>query len=179
MLRAAKNGQSAGRRKPPQRLNGKRPGPGEDTVYSRCRWKSAEKYRETGGTKDIKNDNYTTSWFHRIDKAPWENDGNSQGADQVVTIYSSRVSRPRNPTRVLSIRWTAPEDVPAGTVVSVPCPANLYDCTTWADYIDPSAYEYYGYRYSRHSADTETKTVLAQSGSTAMQNFAFDMEDID
>ena len=61
MLRATKNGQSAGRRKPPQRLNGKRPGPGEDTVYSRCRWKSAEKYRETGGIKDLKQ--YTSSEF--------------------------------------------------------------------------------------------------------------------
>ena len=30
------------------------------------------------------------------------------------------------------------------------------------------------------TANTETKTVLAQSGSTSMQNFAFDgMEDID
>ena len=141
---------------------------------------TAEKYWETRGTKDIKSDNYTTSWFHRIDKAPWENDGNSQGADQVVTIYSKKISRPKNPTKVLSIRWTAPEDVPAGTVVSVPCPANLYDCTTWADYYDAAEYEYYGFRYSRHDPVTETKTVLAQSGSTAVQNFAFDgMDDID
>lgn len=98
----------------------------------------------------------------------------------MVTIYSSRVSRPKNPTRVLSIRWTAPETIPAGTVVAVPCPANLYDCTTWQDYIDPAEYEYYGYRYSRHSQETETKTVLAQSGSRAVQNFAFEgMEDVE
>ena len=111
---------------------------------------------------------------------PWENEGDSQGADRVVIIYSRRVSRPKNPTRVLSIRWTAPEDIPAGTVVAVPCPANLYDCTTWQDYVDPSEYEYYGYCYSRHETATETKTVLAQSGSTAVQNFAFDgMEDVE
>lgn len=123
----------------------------------------AEKYDESQGKKDIKNDNYTTSWFHKIDKAPWENDGNSQGADQVVTIYSSRVSKPANPTKVLSVRWKAPEDIPAGTVVAVPCPDNLYDCTTWADYYDAGVYEYYGYRYSRHTSETDTKTLLVSS----------------
>ena len=123
----------------------------------------AEKYDESQGKKDIKNDNYTTSWFHAIDKAPWENDGNMQGADQVVTIYSKKISRPKNPTRVLSIRWTVPEDIPAGTTVSVPCPANLYDCTSWQDYIDPSEYQYYGYRYSRHTLETDTKTLLVSS----------------
>ena len=56
-LRAAMNGQSAGRRKPPQRLNGKHPGPGEDTVYS------PDKYRETEGTKDIKS--FTDSEFRK------------------------------------------------------------------------------------------------------------------
>ena len=167
------NGQSAGRRKPPQRPHGKHP--------ERVKIQSTPfKYRETGGTKDIKDDKYTASWFRKIDKLPWENEGDSQGADRVVIIYSRRVSRPKNPTRVLSIRWTAPEDIPAGTVVAVPCPANLYDCTTWQDYVDPSEYEYYGYCYSRHETATETKTVLAQSGSTAVQNFAFDgMEDVE
>ena len=148
---------------------------------------TAEKYRETGGIKDIKNDNYTTSWFHRIDKAPWENDGNPQGADQVVTIYSSRVSRPANPTRVYAsrIRNTGSSPITItlnpgeSSSVAYTLVSTVYDCTTWADYIDPSNYEYYGYRYSRHSADTETKTVLAQSGSTALQNFSFEgMEDI-
>lgn len=39
----------------------------------------------------------------------------------------------------------------------------------------PVRYDYYTYVPS--NADTETKTVLARSGSTAMQNFAFDMEE--
>ena len=52
VLRAALNGQSAGRRKPPQRLNGKRQGPGEDTVYSRCR-KRLRNTGKPGVEKDI------------------------------------------------------------------------------------------------------------------------------
>lgn len=98
----------------------------------------------------------------------------------MIKLYTTPISRPKNPTRVLSIRYTAPENIPAGTVIAVPAPANLYDCTTWADYYDPMEYEYYGYKESTHSSAKETKTVLAQAGSTATQNFAFDcMDDID
>lgn len=45
------------------------------------------------------------------------------------------------------------------------------------DYPDPEQYEYYGYKESLLKKTEETVTVLAQSGSTAMQNFAFDMEE--
>lgn len=148
---------------------------------------TAEKYWETRGAKDIKSDNYTPSWFHKIDKAPWENDGNSQGADKVVTIYSSRVSRPKNPTRVYKSKimntGTAPITINItlypgqSSSEAYTLASTVYDCTTWADYYDASVYDYYGYRYSRHSAENETKTVLVQTGSTAMQNFAFEMEE--
>ena len=57
--------------------------------------------------------------------------------------------------------------------------ANLYDCTTWMDYPDPAQYQYYGYKESRLKKTEETKTVLAQAGSTATQNFAFDMDEED
>lgn len=104
--------------------------------------------------------------------------GNKQGADQVIKVYSGAVvSKPKNPTRVLSIRWTAPEDIPAGTVISVPAPANLYDCTTWGDYIDPDSYSYYGYKGSEHTISSTSKTVLVQTSSTTTQNFAFDIEE--
>lgn len=111
-----------------------------------------------------------------------EDYGNLQGATSAIrrlVNFGDYVQRPANPTRVLSIRWTAPENVPAGTVVSVPCPANLYDCTTWDYYYSAPSYDYVGYFASAYSKTTETKTVLAQSGSAATQNFAFDgMEDL-
>lgn len=54
---------------------------------------------------------------------------------------------------------------------------NVYDCTTWDYYRTEPTYDYVGYFASSYSKETETKTVLAQSGSTAVQNFAFDMEE--
>ena len=60
MLRVAQNGKSAGRKRP-QRPNGECPGPDKDTVYSRCRDNSAEKYGESQGSKDYKK--YTPSVF--------------------------------------------------------------------------------------------------------------------
>lgn len=133
---------------------------------------------------DVTGDSYTASKIQPIDKSQWEDYGNAQGADQVIKrLTATGVSKllPANPTRVLSVRYTAPENIPAGTVIAVPTPANLYDCTTWAYYFaaDNVQYDYLGYFPSSHSSQTETKTVLAQSGSTAVQNFAFEMEDIE
>lgn len=57
---------------------------------------------------------------------------------------------------------------------------NVYDCTTWENYYPSDGYDYLGYFASAHSSQQETKTVLAQGGATALQNFAFDgMEDLE
>ena len=80
--------------------------------------------------------------------------------------------------------FTFPTTIKAGTPVTVTLSNfgynNVYDCTTWADYYNAPSYDYVGYFASSHSKTEETKTVLAQYGSTSVQNFAFDgMEDID
>lgn len=154
------------------------PRPGEDTVYS------PTKYRETEGIKDVKSDSYSASWFQKINKSQWEDYGNAQGANRVIKQYTGTVNRPKNPTRVTSVSgiYTGQSKfVATGDKITVAVSnTNLYDCTTWMDYPDPEQYEYYGYKESGHSSQTETKTVLAQSGSTAVQNFAFEgMEDIE
>lgn len=53
----------------------------------------------------------------------------------------------------------------------------VYDCSSWDYYYSAPSYDYVGYFASAHNKTEETKTVLAQSGSTAMQNFAFEMEE--
>lgn len=56
----------------------------------------------------------------------------------------------------------------------------VYDCSTWAYYYTAPVYDYVGYFASSHISTEEKKTVLAQSGSTAVQNFAFEgMEDVE
>lgn len=121
----------------------------------------------------------------KIDKAQWEDYGNAQGADRVIKVYNGTVSRPKNPTKVTTVtvrnQGSSPITIPPGSKATLPVvSSSLYDCTTWRDYPDPDVYDYYGYRYSRHDPVTETKTVLAQSGSTAVQNFAFEgMEDVE
>lgn len=57
--------------------------------------------------------------------------------------------------------------------------STVYDCSTWAYYYTAPSYDYVGYFASAYSKTTETKTVLAQSGSSATQNFAFDMDEDD
>lgn len=128
---------------------------------------------------------YTASRLQQIDKTRYEDYFDSQGATTVIkrmTSTPTRERKPKNPTRVLSVRYTAPEDIPAGTVIAVPTPSNLYDCTTWDDYYraDNVKYDYMGYYASASAPESETKTFLAQSGSTATQNFAFEgMEDLE
>lgn len=62
-------------------------------------------------------------------------------------------------------------------------PFNWYDCSTWANYYQLNGQQFWGYKESVKgsvSGGTEKKvTVLAQAGSTAMQNFAFDMDEED
>ncbi len=61
--------------------------------------------------------------------------------------------------------------------------STVYDCTTWADYYQLNGQQYWGYRESVKGSGgggtQKTVTVLAQSGSTATQNFAFDMDEDD
>ena len=128
---------------------------------------------------------YTSSKLQTIDKTRYEDSFDTQGATSVIKRMKTtpnRERKPKNPTRVLSVRYTAPEDIPAGTVIAVPTPSNLYDCTTWDDYYlaDGVEYDYMGYFASKSAPEKETKVVLAQSGSTATQNFAFEgMEEFD
>ena len=66
---------------------------------------------------------------------------------------------------------------------TVSFPSTWYDCTTWADYYQLNGQQYWGYKESVKGSGgggtKKTVTVLAQSGSEAMQNFAFEgMEDI-
>lgn len=146
---------------------------------------TAEKYRETGGTKDIANDNYYASKIQKIDTSQWEDYGNAQGATDVITrlvSFGDRVSKPANPTPANASgmyrvqRYNQFE----ASWETISFPSSWYDCSTWDYYYSAPSYDYVGYFASSHSNTEEKKIVLAQSGSTSMQNFAFDgMEDID
>ena len=146
--------------------------------------------RETGGTKDIKNDSYYASKIQQIDKSQWEDYGNNQGATEVIKRLvspGSYVSRPENPTRVYRSRIINTGSSPItitlnpgeSSSVAYNLVSTVYDCSTWANYYSAPTYDYVGYFASSHSSTEEKKTVLAQSGSTAMQNFAFDMGEED
>ena len=146
-----------------------------------------QKYRETEGIKDVKSDSYTASKIQTIDKTQWEDYGNAQGATSVIkrlaaTGTSKRL--PANPTRVTSVtvrnQGSSVITIAPGSTATLPVVSpTLYDCSTWAYYYatDDVQYDYVGYFASAHSKTEETKTVLAQSGSTAMQNFAFDIDE--
>lgn len=161
------------------------PRTGEDTVYS------PEKYRETEGRKDIKDDSYTASKIQNIDTAQVEDYGNLQGATSAIRRLVSLgdyVSRPANPTRVYSSRIRNNGSSPItitlnpgeSSSAAYSLVSTVYDCSTWANYYSAPTYDYVGYFASSHSSTEETKTVLAQSGSTSVQNFAFEgMEDVE
>lgn len=132
---------------------------------------------------------YTASKLQQIDKTRYEDYFDSQGATTVVkrmTSTPTRERKPKNPTKQTTISWTAPATIKQGTNVTINLAnagyANLYDCTTWGDYYlaDNVKYDYMGYYASASAPESETKTFLAQSGSTATQNFAFDgMDDLE
>ena len=117
----------------------------------------------------------------------WDDRVNYDSATVVSDL--TVVSRPANPTRVYKSRiintGTSPISITlnpgesSGTAYSLV--STVYDCTTWADYYQLNGQQYWGYKESVRgsvSGGTEkTVTVLAQSGSTAVQNFAFDMEE--
>ena len=161
------------------------PRTGEDTVYSHT------KYRETEGRKDIKSDSYTASKIQKIDTAQVEDYGNLQGATSAIRRLVSLgdyVSRPANPTRVYRSRIINTGSAPItitlnpgeSSSVAYSLVSTVYDCSTWANYYSAPTYDYVGYFASSHSSTEEKKTVLAQSGSMAMQNFAFEgMEDVE
>lgn len=132
---------------------------------------------------------YTASKLQQIDKTRYEDYFDSQGATTVVkrmTSTPTRERKPKNPTKQTTISWTAPATIKQGTNVTINLAnagySNLYDCTTWGDYYlaDNVKYDYMGYYASASAPESETKTFLAQSGSTATQNFAFDgMDDLE
>lgn len=140
---------------------------------------------ETEGNKDVKNDSYTASKIKKIDTEEWEDYGNAQGATSVIKRLVSTgmaVRLPSNPTKVTNVivrnTGTSPITINPGESKTMKTESDVYDCTSWAYYYgaDGVRYDYVGYFASSHSTTTETKTVLAQSGSTAVQNFAFDMD---
>ena len=120
-----------------------------------------------------------------------EDYGNNQGATEVIRRLvspGSYVSRPANPTRVYSsrIRNTGSSPITItlnpgeSSSAAYSLVSTVYDCSTWANYYSAPTYDYVGYFASSHSSTEEKKTVLAQSGSTAVQNFAFEgMEDVE
>lgn len=132
---------------------------------------------------------YTASKLQQIDKTRYEDYFDSQGATTVIkrmTSTPTRERKPKNPTKQTTISWTAPATIKQGTNVTINLAnagySNLYDCTTWGDYYlaDNVKYDYMGYYASASAPESETKTFLAQSGSTATQNFAFDgMDDLE
>lgn len=132
---------------------------------------------------------YTASRLQQIDKTRYEDYFDSQGATTVIkrmTSTPTRERKPKNPTKQTTISWTAPATIKQGTNVTINLAnagySNLYDCTTWGDYYlaDNVKYDYMGYYASASAPESETKTFLAQSGSTATQNFAFDgMDDLE
>ena len=132
---------------------------------------------------------YTASQIRQIDKTRYEDSFDSQGATTVIkrmTSTPTRERKPKNPTKQTTISWTAPFAIKQGTKVTINLAnagySNLYDCSTWDDYYlaDNVKYDYMGYYASASAPESETKTFLAQSGSTATQNFAFDgMDDLE
>lgn len=132
---------------------------------------------------------YTASQIRQIDKTRYEDSFDSQGATTVIkrmTSAPTRERKPKNPTAQKTISWTAPATIKKGTNVTINLAnagySNLYDCTTWGDYYlaDNVKYDYMGYYASASAPESETKTFLAQAGSTATQNFAFDgMDDLE
>lgn len=168
VLRAARNGQSAGRRK-------NSPTTTERQTLEQVKIQSTplQKYRETEGMKDYSDD--------------------AGGNGQRVAISSEVELKPKNPTRVTSVtvrnQGTSPVTITPGSTATLPVAyANLYDCTAWGKYRseDNGVYDASGgvataptEVYSGEIKST-TKTMLVQAGSTQAQNFAFDgMDDID
>lgn len=132
---------------------------------------------------------YTASRLQQIDKTRYEDYFDSQGATTVIkrmTSAPTRERKPKNPTKQITISWTAPHAIKQGTKVIINLAnagySNLYDCTTWDDYYlaDNVKYDYMGYYASGSAPQEETKTFLTKAGSTETQNFAFDgMEDLE
>lgn len=132
---------------------------------------------------------YTASQIRLIDKTRYEDSFDSQGATTVIkrmTSAPTRERKPTNPTKQVTISWTAPSAIKKGTRVTINLAnagySNLYDCTTWDDYYlaDNVKYDYMGYYASSSAPQEETKTFLTKAGSTATQNFAFEgMEDLE
>ena len=130
---------------------------------------TAEKYRETGGTKDIANDSYTASKIEKINTFQWEEHGNAQGATDVIcrlVSFGDYVYAPANPTRVYNVvvrnTGSSPITINPGNTRTMPTDSIVYDCSMWGYYYTAPSYDYVGYYPSSHRNTEETKTFLVK-----------------
>lgn len=147
---------------------------------------TAEKYRETGGTKDREGTGGIVGYQESVLEPfySWSERVNYDAA--MVVSDLTVVSKPFNPTKASvpsGYRLQRYDSNIAAWTTLTYMPFNWYDCTTWADYYQLNGQQFWGYKESKKgsvSGGTEkTVTVLARSGSTATQNFAFDMDEDD
>lgn len=149
------------------------------------------KYRETEGIQDCTG--YTggagKGAIKEINYNEYIDNGNAQGCDAVKTYtfrdfpnyndsgnpgkYPLHPTHPTNWTQLRYQKWNGEEWQTIGAV-----PSTWYDCSTWGTigktYLAVGAYATGGTITPEYS---DPVTVLAQSGSTATQNFAFDIGD--
>ena len=163
------------------------PRTGEGIVYS------PNKYRETEGIKDCTG--YTggagKGVIKEIDYNQYIDNGNAQGCDAVKTYIFrdfSEYNDAGNPGKypIYPTKASVPSgyrlqrydgNIGSWTTMTY-MPFNWYDCSTWGTigktYLAVGAYATGGTITPEYS---DPVTVLAQSGSTAIQNFAFDIGD--
>lgn len=140
----------------------------------------AEKYCESRGTKDVKNATISGYLESVLEVAQ-----SSINYDRY--LYVSDLTSVDNvapyPTRVYNVvvrnTGSSPITLNPGQTRTMHTDSIVYDCSTRRRMYDLNGQIQYGYRESVKgtvSKVTESKTVLAQAGSTAMQNFAFDID---
>lgn len=140
-------------------------------------------HRETGGTKDVKNATITGYQESVLEVAQ---SGVVYDRDLYVSDLTAVDNAAPNPTRVYNVvvrnTGTSPITINPGTTRTMRTDSVVYDCTTRIRMYKLNGQIHYGYKESVKgtvSKVTESKTVLAQAGSTAMQNFAFDIDEFD
>ena len=167
MLRAAKKWAISGTAKAPPTTARQAPRTGEYTVYS------PTKFRETEGIKDVTAGSYTASKIQQIDKGQWEDNANAQGATSVIkrltgTGVSKRLPANPTPANASGMYRVQRYNQFEASWDTVSFPSSWYDCSTWGYYYAAGdvQYDYVGYFASSYNKIEETKTVLAQPGST-------------
>lgn len=139
------------------------------------------KYRETEGIKDVKS--ATIEGFKESNFEKFSNYADRYNYDGFAVVSDlTKIQRPANPTSIGSSWGGAPIRLQAlvgGAWKTVSIPGTWKDCTTWDDYYKLNGQSYYGYTAGSKGKvvkETEKVTVLGRSGSTATQNFAFDID---